>query len=227
VTPRVLLIEDNREMARSIAYNLEVEGYQVATAHDGTSGLAAARANRPHLVLLDIMLPALDGFAVLERIRRDGFEGPVLILTALGEEGDRIRGFRAGADQYLTKPFGLLELLERVRSLLKRYGARHPAGETFRIAGCEVDVEARTVRRNGRQVTLTPRAFDLLLALYRRKGKVASRAELLATVWGYESEVMSRTVDSHIAELRRKLEPNPSEPGHIVTVWKTGYRLDP
>jgi two-component system response regulator MtrA len=222
----ILLVEDNRDLATAIKYNLEIEGFSVEIAEDGRTALEAARHLTPGLLILDLMLPnGVDGFEVLDRLRTNGFSAPVLILSAKGEEADKVRGFRLGADQYLTKPFGLLELLERVKRLLARR-ARADAHETLRFGDVEVDLEARQVTRGGKPVRVTPRAFDLLVALLRRNGKVASRVELLRDVWGFETEVMTRTVDAHIAELRGKLEANPSRPAHIHTVWGRGYRLD-
>jgi two-component system, OmpR family, alkaline phosphatase synthesis response regulator PhoP len=221
----ILLVEDNRELAAAIRYNLELEGYRVAVAADGPSGLDAARAAAPNLLILDVMLPGMDGFEVLERLRADGFAPPVLMLTARGEEADKVRGFRAGADQYLTKPFGLMELIERVRLLLRRHAPQHAPRELQRFGDIEIDQGARIVRRRGREITLTPRAFALLIALIGRNGAVASRLELMKEVWGHRGAVMSRTVDAHVAELRRKLEDDPDEPRHIVTVWKVGYRF--
>lgn len=226
--PRVLIIEDNREFAYAIRYNLMQEGYSVDVAFDGTSGIESVRTTAPDLLLLDLMLPGLDGYRVLERLRGEGFNAPVLILSARGEEMDRIRGFRAGADQYLTKPFGLQELLERVKVLLLRRGGLQPIhehGDTLRFGEIEVDLRTRCVRRDGEPVSLSPKAYELLLALYRRNGAVASRLDLLREVWHHRSRVMTRTVDSHVAELRRKLESDAGEPQHILTVRKAGYRL--
>jgi two-component system response regulator MtrA len=154
---------------------------------------------------------------------------PVIVLTARGEEADKVRGFRLDADQYVTKPFGLMELLERVRSLLRRSAALAggaPSAGVIRFGGVVVDTAARTVTKGGEPCALTPKAYELLLALVRRNGAVASRMELLREVWGYGGLVMSRTVDSHIAELRRKIEDDPGQPRHVVTVWKVGYRLE-
>jgi DNA-binding response OmpR family regulator len=227
---KVLVIEDNTALAEGIAYNLRHEGYEVRVIEDGREGLDAVREWDPSLVILDLMLPGMDGFEVLERMRRGGNRVPVLVLTARGEEADKVRGFRLDADQYVTKPFGVLELLERVASLLRRTTATPEAagrardGE-LRFGDVVVDTAARTVTRAGEPVTLTPKAYELLLALVRRDGAVAGRVELLTEVWGYGAFVMSRTVDSHVAELRRKLEADPAEPRHILTVWKVGYRL--
>ncbi len=228
----ILVIEDNTELASAIQYNLEMEDFDVEVAEDGPVGLHAARERPPDLLILDLMLPEMDGFRLLDTLRNEGFDAPVLILSAKGEEGDKVRGFRLGADQYLTKPFGLLELLERVKRLLARGEGWHEPGagdvhETIRFGTVEIDLDARTVTRDGEPVRLTPRAFELLVALARRKGAVASRPELLKEVWGFERPVMSRTVDAHIAELRRKLEEDAASPRHIITVWGVGYRLDP
>jgi two-component system, OmpR family, alkaline phosphatase synthesis response regulator PhoP len=225
--PRILVIEDNAALASGIEYNLGLEGHEVQIAEDGRRGLALAREWRPDLVILDLMLPGMDGYEVLRAIRGDRNEVPVMILSARGEEADKVRGFRLDADQYVTKPFGVLELLERVGALLRRSAARD-ARETdpqIRFGNVVVDPTARTVTRAGRSVQLSPKAFDLLLALIAREGKVVTRQELLREVWGYGAFVISRTVDSHVAELRRKLEEDPAGPEHVVTVWKVGYRF--
>ena len=197
---------------------------------DGAKGLARARGSDPDLVILDLMLPGMDGFKVLRALRDEGRRVPVLILTARGEESDKVRGLRLGADDYVTKPFGVLELLARVEALLRR-ATRDPSApeepEVERFGEVEIVPASRTVRRSGQEVPLTPKEYELLVALLRRRGAVASRVELLTEVWGYNSAVMSRTVDTHIAELRRKLEGDLAEPQHILTVRKAGYRLQP
>jgi DNA-binding response OmpR family regulator len=225
---RVLIVEDNHDLAFGLRNNLEIEGYAVEVAADGPSGLAAARRAQPDLVVLDLMLPGMDGYRVLRQLREDGLGMPVLILTARGEETDKVLGFRLGADDYVTKPFGVLELLARVEALLRRSRPPSPAaGRTVqRFGEVEVEVSTRSVRRDGRPVALTPMEFDLLVALLRREGAVASRLELLSEVWGHASDVLTRTVDTHIGELRRKLERDPSTPRHILTVRKAGYRLE-
>ena len=225
---RILVVEDNLSLAEGLAYNLRHEGHDVRVAEDGESGLSDAREWEPDLVILDLMLPRLDGYGVLAAIRQDRNDVPVIILSARGEEADKVRGFRLDADQYVTKPFGVLELLERVRSQLRRSASRSagPVGNEIRFGDVVVDVAARTASRGGVPCTLTPKAFELLLALVGRGGRVATRQELLKEVWGYGAFVLSRTVDSHIAELRRKLETDPAHPRHIVTVWKVGYRFE-
>lgn len=221
---RILIVEDNQDLALGLRNNLEIEGYGVEVAGDGELGLQALRSDAFDLVILDLMLPGLDGFRVLKTLRREGQRCPVLILTALGEEADKVRGLKMGADDYVTKPFGLLELLARVESILRRAENR---GEvtTLEFGEIKVDLPSRTVERSGYEVALAPKEFDLLFALGRAQGAVLSRIELLRRVWGYSDEVISRTVDTHIAELRRKLEPEPGEPRHILTVRKAGYRL--
>ena len=227
---RILIVEDNADLAAGVEYNLKLEGYDVRVAGDGASAIDIAAQWRPQLVLLDLMLPGIDGYKVLQTIRGqgDGAHVPVIILSARGEEADKVRGFRLDADQYVTKPFSVLELIERIGALLRRSSRSVVPAETDErivFGDVIVDTASRTVAKNGRPCTLTPKAFELLIALIRRQGRVASRAELLREVWGYGSFVLSRTVDSHVAELRRKLEDDPAAPRYIVTVWKVGYRF--
>ncbi|PYQ26279.1 MAG: DNA-binding response regulator [Acidobacteria bacterium] len=219
---RVLIVEDNRDLAYGLRNNLEIEGYDVDVAGDGAEGLGRAKATRPDLVVLDLMLPKMDGFRVLRALRDDGLTMPVLVLTARGEESDKVRGLKLGADDYLTKPFGLLELLARVEALLRRAGPR-AAAET--IGELEIDRSTRSVMRSGSAVELAPKEYDLLIALADRNGAVVSRLELMRQVWGYSDAVITRTIDTHVAELRRKLERDPAQPRHILTVRKVGYRL--
>jgi two-component system, OmpR family, alkaline phosphatase synthesis response regulator PhoP len=227
---RILIVEDNADLAFGLRNNLEIEGYQVEVAETGSAGLTSARAAPPDLVILDLMLPDLDGYRVLRELRSDGVLTPVLILTARGEEADKVRGFRLGADDYVTKPFGLLELLARVDALLRRSAVRDQpppvASHAYRFGDIDVDPASRSVRRRGRLVSLTPMEFDLLIALLRRHGAVASRLELLKEVWGHSAAVLTRTVDTHVAELRRKLEERPAMPQYIMTVRKAGYRVN-
>ncbi|MFN8647338.1 MAG: response regulator transcription factor [Gemmatimonadales bacterium] len=226
---RILLVEDNADLAEGMRYNLAREGYAVRVASDGHEGLELATRWPPDLVLLDLMLPGRTGFEVLEALRAGGSQVPVIIVSARGEEGDKVRGFRLDADQYVTKPVGLLELLERVRALLRRRGGS--AGDVsvapIRFGRVVVDPARRTVTVDGELAALTPKAYELLLALLRREGAVATRVALLKEVWGSAGDVQTRTVDSHMAELRRKLERDPATPEHFLTVWKVGYRFQP
>ncbi|MDE3126710.1 MAG: response regulator transcription factor [Gemmatimonadota bacterium] len=225
---RILIVEDNPDLAYGLRTGLEIEGYAVDVAAEGETGLAQARDSRPDLVILDLMLPGMDGYRVLRTLRDDGLDMPVLILTARGEETDKVLGFRLGADDYVTKPCGVLELLARVAALLRRARRAEAANGApiERFGAVEINPAARTVTRGDQLVALSPKEFDLLLTLVRRRGAVASRLELLKEVWGYSADVMTRTVDIHVAELRRKLEDDPSKPRHILTVWKAGYRLE-
>jgi DNA-binding response OmpR family regulator len=224
---RILLVEDNSDLAEGIEYNLKLEGYDVRIAGDGHAAVDAAKTWRPDLVLLDLMLPGIDGYQVLRSVRQSDRHVPVIILSARGEEADKVRGFKLDADQYVTKPFSIVELLERIAALLRRSAVPADKAPASRITFGDVDIDlaARTVTRSGSPCALTPKAYELLLALVKRDGAVAGRHELLKEVWGYGAFIMTRTVDTHIAELRRKLEMNPAEPQYIVTVWKVGYRL--
>jgi two-component system response regulator MtrA len=228
MTARILLVEDNADLADGLRYNLEREGYEVRIAPDGPAGLEQAQRWRPDLILLDLMLPGMSGYDVLKSLRSAGSGVPVIIVSARGEEADKVRGFRLDADQYVTKPVGLLELLERVRALLRRSSqvAGREVDARIRFGQVTVEPAARIVTKGESPVPLTPKAYDLMLALVRRQGAVASRIELLREVWGSAGDVQTRTVDSHMAELRRKLEDNPAEPRHFLTVWKAGYRFE-
>jgi DNA-binding response OmpR family regulator len=229
---RVLVVEDNPDLAYGLRNSLEIAGYDVVTAEDGVAGVARAREVDPDLIVLDLMLPGMDGYRVLKTLRDEGRAVPVLILTARGEEADKVLGFRMGADDYVTKPFGVLELLARIEALIRRTrnwrgapAAAASSSSVERFGDIEVDIGARTVRRGAERVELTPKEFDLLIALLQRPGRVTSRNELLRAVWGYSASVVSRTVDTHVAELRRKLEHDAAEPRHILTVWKVGYKF--
>ena len=225
---RILLIEDNEDLAFGLRTALENEGFEVAIAADGAEGLERATHDPVDLIILDLMLPKMDGYRVLRSLRNAGMDAPVLVLTAKGEEANKVQAFSIGGDDYVTKPFGVLELIARVRALLRRTRGNEapPIPAVERFGEIEVNPASRTVYRGGRLVSLAPREFDLLLALVRRRGAAASRAELLREVWQYQTGVVSRTIDIHIAELRRKLEPDPADPRHIRTVWKVGYRLE-
>jgi len=221
---RILIVEDDRDLARGLSNNLQIEGHETQLAHDGAAGLELARRWPAELIVLDLMLPGLDGLRVLSELRRTDAATPVLILTAKDAEADKVRGLRLGADDYMTKPFGLLELVARVEALLRR-GARRESAP-IRFGTVEVHPDSRTVRRAGRSVALRPIEYELLMALLQRKGAVASRLDLLREVWGYTAGAETRTVDTHVFELRQKLEDDPAHPRHILTVWKIGYRID-
>ena len=226
---RILIVEDNKDLAFGLRSNLAMEGYDVRVADTGPEGLRQAKVFSPDLVVLDLMLPQMDGFEVLEAMRNSGLEMPVLILSARGEEIDKVRGLRLGADDYVTKPFGLMELVARVEAILRRGEPASPADaadERIVIRHIEICPRTRSVRKHGEPVELTPKEFELLVELVRNEGAVVSRIDLMKTVWGHASTIVSRTVDTHIAELRRKLEEDPSRPSLILTIRKAGYRLE-
>lgn len=221
----ILLIEDNRDYAATLRANLEREGYRIIVSASGPQGLEDATRERPSLVILDLMLPRMDGFGVLQRMRERGLAMPVLILTALGTEEEKLRGFGLGGDDYLVKPCGLRELLARVRALLKRGGASAARPTPVQLGDLSVDLAAREVRRGAEPIELRPKEFELLAALLRHRGRVVSRAELLREVWGYAAGIESRTVETHLAALRQRLGDDPQAPRYIVTVRGAGYRL--
>ena len=223
---RVLVVEDNADLAFAVTTALQSEGFDVAVASTGPEGVARARERDADLIILDLMLPGFDGYRVIRTLRGDGIETPILVLTARGEEADKVKGLRLGADDYVTKPFGAMELLARVDALLRRSRLSAPAPVLDRFGEVEVNRMARTVKRRGDPVALTPKEFDLLVALMDRAGAVVPRSDLLSAVWGYQPDVSTRTVDIHVFELRAKLEPNPAQPVHIITVRKTGYRFE-
>jgi two-component system alkaline phosphatase synthesis response regulator PhoP len=230
---RILVVEDNEDLAFGLRTVLEFEGYEVQVAEDGEKGLDSAQDFPPDLLILDVMLPGKSGFDVLRDLRTSGHRFPVLILTARTQESDVVLGFDSGADDYVTKPFSTAELLARVRALLRRVQAKTSASDegdesdvVLGFGDVRVSTAERTVRRGSEPVELTPKEFDLLVALLAREGAVMSRQDLLKEVWGYgNAEVNTRTVDVHLSELRRKLEEDPSHPQYLLTVRKAGYRL--
>jgi DNA-binding response OmpR family regulator len=223
---RVLVVEDNANLAFAVTTALQSEGFDVALASTGPDAVERARARDADLIILDLMLPGFDGYRVIRTLRADDITTPILVLTARGEEADKVRGLRLGADDYVTKPFGAMELLARVDALLRRSRLSPAAPVLDQFGEVQVNRAARTVKRRGEAVALTPKEFDLLIALMDRAGTVVPRADLLSVVWGYQQDVSTRTVDLHVSELRAKLEPNPARPVHIVTVRKTGYRFE-
>jgi DNA-binding response OmpR family regulator len=222
---RILLIEDNRDYAATLATNLEREGYEVAIAATGTAGLADAKTYQPDLIVLDLMLPSMNGYGVLQRLRDEGRETPVLIMTARGTEEEKLRGFDLGADDYIVKPCGLREFLARVKALLKRSTGAAPPRASLQLGELDIDFATRVVRRGLETLPLRPKEFDLLAALVRHRGSVVSRAELLREVWGYAAGTRSRTVETHLAALRDRLGDDLHSQRYVVTVRGAGYRL--
>jgi DNA-binding response OmpR family regulator len=230
VKPLIQIIDGNPTFTAAIRNVLEIEGYRVRVDHEGISGLTFASLLAPDLVILDLVLPDIDGYEVLKALRAAGRTMPVLILSARSDEAEKVFGFKTGADDFVTKPFSLMELLARIVALLRRsqYGASAndqsdaSAPDTPEL---EINLSKRTIMRRGESVDLAPKEFDLLVALAVRGGAIVSRADLLREVWGHRAEVVTRTVDAHILSLRKKIEADPAEPEIIVTARQAGYRL--
>jgi len=226
VEPRILLVEDEPGLVLTLADRLASEGYQVETAADGEQGLAKASAGGFDLIILDVMLPRLSGFELCRRLRHGGIDTPILMLTARTQVVDKVVGLKIGADDYVTKPFDMMELLARVEALLRRAPPRTAkTSETYRFGCVEVDFRKAEVLKNGRPVALSAREYALLRYLIEHRGAALSREELLEKVWGYEPDVTTRTVDVHVAWLRQKLEDNPKYPQFILTVRGLGYKF--
>jgi len=228
VTRTILVIEDDPSITMGLELNLRAEGYRVILAHDGEEGLAKARAEEVDLLILDVMLPRLNGFEVLRVLRGEGSELPVLMLSARGAEMDKVMGLELGAEDYVTKPFGLAELLARVRAILRREGkGKSSRGAVIRSGVLEINADTRQVVRDGKPVELTATEFDVLLCLVEAKGRVLSREQIQSNVWGPDHHGTTRTVDNFLLQLRAKLEVDPGEPKHLVTVRGVGYRFVP
>ena len=227
---RILVIEDEPDMREGLRYNLEFEGHDVVLTGDGYAGLEAARGAKADLILLDLMLPGLSGLEVVKRLRQDGVRTPVVILTARGQENDKVQGLEMGADDYVTKPFSVRELMARIDAVLRRANGR-PESEVpprFTFGEITIDFERRTVTRAGKPIALSFKEFEIMRFFVRRQGQIISRDELLDQVWGYPGNAIpnTRTVDTHIAKLRKKLEGDDGGQ-HIRTVHKLGYRFMP
>ena len=223
---RLLLVEDDRDLVAGLTDALEIEGYSVASAKDGAAGLKESLSGKYDLVVLDEMLPALPGFDLLKQLRAHQSEILVLMLTARGREIDKVRGLRLGADDYLTKPFGVTELLARIEALLRRRN-RVASPDRLEIQDIVVDFKARQTWKGGNTISLTQREYELLEILAARRGEAVSRANLIARLWGAspDTDISTRTVDQHVVSLRRKLGDNAEHPQLIETVYGHGYRL--
>jgi len=212
-------------MLRALKDNFEFHGYKTVTAEDGEAGLSTALNTRPGLILLDIMLPKINGYEVCRLIRREKLDMPIIMLTAKGEESDIILGLNLGADDYVTKPFSIKELLARAEALLRRTRKAEP--QTYEFGDCRLDLPARRFTRGREEIALSPKEFKLLELFVKRPGRALTRDEILNTVWGYDSFVGERSIDRFVTTLRNKIEPDPHNPIYIHTVREIGYRFEP
>lgn len=223
---KILVADDEPTLVATLKYNLERESYEVVTAADGESALAAARATLPDLIVLDLMMPGLNGLEVCRIIRRE-MHVPILILTARGGETDKVAGLEIGADDYVTKPFSMRELVARVRALLRRSEhAPAPDADVLTSGDMTIDTRKRTVSRDGRNLSLKPKEFELLSFFARNRGTAFTRDQLLNQIWGYDYAGDTRTVDVHIRWLRQKIEEEPERPARLITIRGVGYRFD-
>ena len=220
----ILIIEDDATMLRGLKDNFSFVGYSVSAAADGEKGLELAVNARPDLIVLDIMLPKVNGYEICRLVRKEGLEMPIIMLTAKGQESDIILGLELGADDYVTKPFSVKELLARCKALLRRRRRGRP--EVHRFGNCELHLSSRTLRRDGAEVPLTPKEYALLAYLADRAGRALTRNEILRSVWGYDVFVTSRSVDRCINTLRKKIEADPAQPAFIKTIREIGYRFE-
>ena len=222
---KILIVEDQKDMVTGLVFNLEAQGHKVSAAYDGEAGLSSAEREKPDLIVLDIMLPKKDGFEVCRELRRKGHDVPILMLTARREEADKVLGLEIGADDYLTKPFGLSEFLARVRALLRRGSGKDVQLENCRFGTVEVDFKNYRATKDGVPVSLTQREFEMMKLFVKNRDKVISRNRFLNEIWGYDRFPTTRTVDAHIASLRQKLETDPEHPRFIITAHGLGYKF--
>ncbi len=221
----ILIVEDDPTMLRGLKDNFEFHGYRVLAADDGEAGLNAALNARPDLILLDLMLPKINGYEVCRLIRKEKLGMPIIMLTAKGEESDIVLGLNLGADDYVTKPFSIKELLARTDALLRRM--RSTELEVYRFGDCELDISARKLTRGAEEIKLSPKEFRLLELFVKKPGRALSRDEILNLVWGYDSISGPRTIDRFVTTLRNKIEPDPHNPVYIHTLREIGYKFDP
>ena len=222
---KVLIVEDEPDMVMGLKDNLEIEGYQVLTATDGLAGLDVALNSCPDLILLDIMLPKLNGFEVCKQLRQKGMDTPIIMLTAKGQEVDKVLGLELGADDYITKPFSIRELLARVKAVLRRPRQPSEKIESYSFGSVTVDFRKQVAVKDGEPVELSHYEAEILRLIIANKGEPISRNRILDEVWGYELYPTTRTIDNHVVKLRQKVEDDPHNPVHIVTVHGMGYKF--
>ena len=222
---KILIIEDEHDMVEGLKFNLEARNYIVNTSYDGETGCRKALAEKPDLVLLDLTLPKLNGYEVCKVLKKEIPGLPVIMLTAKSQEAEIVTGLELGADDYITKPFSVLELMARINALFRRMASGIGPQEEYRFGDLEVNIKKYTAKKKGRSIKLSPREYEILRFFTERQGEIVTREELLKQIWGYDSYPDTRTVDAHIAKLRHKIEENPVEPKLIVTVHGMGYKL--
>jgi two-component system alkaline phosphatase synthesis response regulator PhoP len=222
---KILIIEDEHDMVEGLKFNLEARNYIVITSYDGETGCRKALAEKPDLVLLDLMLPKLNGYEVCKVLKKEIPGLPVIMLTAKSQEAEIVTGLELGADDYITKPFSVLELMARINALFRRMASGTGPQEEYRFGDLEVNIKKYTAKKKGRSIKLSPREYEILRFFTERQGEIVTREELLKQIWGYDSYPDTRTVDAHIAKLRHKIEENPEEPKLIITVHGMGYKL--
>jgi len=222
---KILIVEDEPDMVLGLRDNFEFEGYEVLVARDGREGLGLALSNSPDVILLDLMLPRMSGLDVCRELRGKGLETPIIMLTARGQEVDKVIGLENGADDYVTKPFSIKELLARVRAHLRRATKNVVEIETYTLGSLDLNFKKHKAIKNGQEIEMTAREFDLLKYFIKHRGETISRDQLLDDVWGYDNYPITRTVDNHIAKLRQKIEAVPADPQFIITVHRMGYKF--
>ena len=222
---KILIIEDEKDMVTGLKFNLEARDYTVIVAYDGETGYQKALREKPDLVILDIMLPKLNGYEVCKSLKKEIPDLPIIMLTAKSQEAEIVTGLELGADDYITKPFSVLELLARIKALFRRANSGSEIPEIYRFGNLEINFKKYEARKKGEPLKLSPREYELLKCFIEREGEIVSRDELLNQVWGYDSIPDTRTIDAHIAKLRRKIEDKPEEPKIIVTIHGIGYKF--
>jgi DNA-binding response OmpR family regulator len=222
---KILIVEDEKDMVTGLKFNLEARDYAVIVAYDGETGYQKALIEKPDLVILDIMLPKLNGYEVCKRLKKEIPDLPIIMLTAKSQEAEIVTGLELGADDYITKPFSVLELLARIKALFRRIKSGSEIPEVHRFGDLEINFKKYEARKKGKPLKLSPREYELLKCFIESEGEIVSRDELLNQVWGYDSFPNTRTIDAHIAKLRHKIEDNPEEPKLIVTIHGIGYKF--
>lgn len=222
---KILIVEDEKDMVTGLKFNLEARDYAVIAAYDGEAGYQKALKEQPDLVILDLMLPKLNGYEVCKKLKKEVPDLPIIMLTAKSQEAEIVTGLELGADDYITKPFSVLELLARIKAVFRRVKSGAEIPEVHRFGDLEINLKKYEARKKGKSIKLSPREYEILRCFIEREGEIVSRDELLNQVWGYDSFPNTRTIDAHIAKLRRKIEDKPEEPKLIITIHGIGYKF--